>query len=314
MAAGTTTLRETTFRNGEIAIAAQLHLPPDFDGRRQWPALVLSTPGSSVKEQVGAIYARKLAARGFVAIVFDPSHQGASGGAARDLEDPAMRVEDLRCAVDHLVTLPFVDEARIAVLGICAGGGYAVHAAMTEHRFKAVATVAGTDVGRSFRRMLLGPRLRDALAEVGRARTAAARGAPESRQPWIPDSLEQAAADGVTDRDVLDGVRFYRASDHRHPGASNRLLFRSLGPMLGFDAFHLVPELLVQPLMVVVGGRQGSTCQYQTGQTLYGLAHGPDKALVVIPGAGHYDLYHRDEHVDQAIERIAPFFHFHLEP
>ena len=47
-------MQETSFRNGEIAIAAQLHLPPDFDGDRTWPARVLSTPGSSVQEQVGA--------------------------------------------------------------------------------------------------------------------------------------------------------------------------------------------------------------------------------------------------------------------
>jgi fermentation-respiration switch protein FrsA (DUF1100 family) len=314
MAAATPTLREATFHNGAIPIAAQLHLPPDFDQDRSWPAIVLSTPGSSVKEQVGAIYARKLAARGFVAITFDPSHQGASGGEPRDLEDPATRVEDLRCAVDHLVTLPFVDEARIAVLGVCAGGGYAVNAALTEHRFKAVATVVATDVGRAFRRMLRGERLHARLADVGRARTAAARGAAERREPWIPDSLEAAGADSVTDRDLLEAIRFYRESPHRHPNASNRLLFRSLGPMLGFDAFHLVPDLLVQPLMVIVGGRQGSTCQYETGQALYGLARGPDKALVVIPGAGHYDLYHRDEHIDPALDRIAPFLQFHLDP
>ena len=161
---------------------------------------------------------------------------------------------------------------------------------------------------------MLGERLHARLAEVGRARTAAARGAAERREPWIPDSLEAAGAESVTDRDVLEAIRFYRESPHRHPNASNRLLFRSLGPMLGFDAFHLVPDLLVQPLMVIVGGRQGSTCQYETGQALYGLARGPDKALVVIPGAGHYDLYHRDEYIDPALDRIAPFLQFHLDP
>lgn len=314
MSTHATTMHETSFRNGGIMVAAQLHLPPGFDTDRTWPAIVLSTPGSSVKEQVGAIHARKLAARGFIAITFDPSHQGASGGEPRDLEDPAMRVEDLRCAVDHLVTLPFVDEARIAVLGICAGGGYAVNAALTEHRFKAVATVVATDIGRAFRRMLRGDRLHARLAEIGRARTAAARGAAERRERWIPDSIEAAGAESVTDRDLLEAIRFYRTPPHQHANASNRLLLRSLGPMLGFDAFHLVPDLLVQPLMVVVGGRQGSTCQYETGQALYGLARGPDKALVVIPGAGHYDLYHQDEHIDAALDRIAPFLQFHLDP
>jgi fermentation-respiration switch protein FrsA (DUF1100 family) len=37
------------------------------------------SPGSSVKEQIGAIYTEKLASRGFVARTFDPFYQGESG-------------------------------------------------------------------------------------------------------------------------------------------------------------------------------------------------------------------------------------------
>jgi uncharacterized protein len=92
-----------------------------------------------VKEQIGAIYAPGLAERGFLALTFDPSYQGESGGEPRDLEDPAARIEDIRCAVDFLTTLPYVDEERIKPLGICAGGGCAINAALTEYRFKAVA-------------------------------------------------------------------------------------------------------------------------------------------------------------------------------
>ncbi|WP_458394666.1 hypothetical protein [Rhizobium brockwellii] len=54
-----------------------------------------------MKEQIGAIYAEKLAKKGFVALAFDPSHQGESGGEPRDLEDPAARIEDLRRAIDY---------------------------------------------------------------------------------------------------------------------------------------------------------------------------------------------------------------------
>jgi fermentation-respiration switch protein FrsA (DUF1100 family) len=90
---------------------------------------------------------------GFVALTFDPSYQGESGGQPRDLEDPSVRVEDIRSAVDHLMTLPFVSEERVGLLGICAGGGYAINAALTEHRFKAVGTVVANDVGNAFRKM-----------------------------------------------------------------------------------------------------------------------------------------------------------------
>lgn len=85
---------------------------------RTYAALVIVAPGSSVKEQVGAVWGNKMAERGFIALAYDPSYQGESGGEPRDLEDPAARVEDVRCAVDYLMTLPYVGEERVGVLGI----------------------------------------------------------------------------------------------------------------------------------------------------------------------------------------------------
>ena len=46
-----------------------------------------------------------------------------SEGTPRYIEEPAARVEDIRSAVDYLTTLPYIDEERIGVLGVCAGGG-----------------------------------------------------------------------------------------------------------------------------------------------------------------------------------------------
>ena len=70
------TTRAIQIPRGATTIAANLHLPNDFDASRSYPAVVLSTPGSSVKEQIGANYASRLAAHGIVAVAFDPAHQG----------------------------------------------------------------------------------------------------------------------------------------------------------------------------------------------------------------------------------------------
>lgn len=62
-----------------------------------------------------------------------------------------MRVKDFSIVVDYLTTLPYVDAGRIGVLGICGGGGYAINAAMTERRIKAIGTVTGANYGRLMR-------------------------------------------------------------------------------------------------------------------------------------------------------------------
>jgi fermentation-respiration switch protein FrsA (DUF1100 family) len=147
-------IKRVSFMNRGVEVVGNIHLPPDFEEAGAYPTIVLATPGSSVKEQIGGIYAERLSASGFLALTFDPSYQGESGGQPRDLEDPAVRVEDIKCAVDHLTTLPYVDEARIGLLGICAGGGYAIKAALTEPRFKAVGTVVANDIGEAMRRLL----------------------------------------------------------------------------------------------------------------------------------------------------------------
>jgi uncharacterized protein len=299
-------MERISFRNRDIDIAGNIHLPSNLNEGRSYGALVLATPGSSVKEQIGAIYAERLAERGFVVLTFDPSYQGESGGEPRDLEDPAARVEDIRCAIDYLVTLHYVDEERIGLLGICAGGGYAINAALTEYRFKAVGTVVANDIGRAFRRML--PDIRQTLVAVGKQRTEEARGGKPRRDPWIPDSLKDAETAGATDPDLLEAISFYRESAHRHPNSTNRLLFVSYANLLGFDAFNLVPELLLQPLQVIVGGRHGATGQYEAGQRLFDLSPVREKDFFVVEGAGHYDLYHKPEYVDQAIDRLAAFY------
>jgi len=140
-----------TFRNADITMAGVLFSPADLAAGAAYPAIAVVHPAGGIKEQTASLYAYRLAQNGYIALAYDASHQGESGGEPRLLEDPAARVEDVRSAVDYLTTLPFVDRERIAVLGICAGSGYAINATMTDHRVKAVATVSAVNMGDSTR-------------------------------------------------------------------------------------------------------------------------------------------------------------------
>src|SRR5689334_7467292 len=89
-------IRHLSVPRETFELAADLYLPDDADG--PLPAIVLTTPGSSVKQQIGANYASRLARHGFAALTFDPAHQEQSGGEPRDLEDPYRRGEDISYA------------------------------------------------------------------------------------------------------------------------------------------------------------------------------------------------------------------------
>jgi hypothetical protein len=60
--------------------------------------------------------------------------------------------------------------------------------------------------------------------------------------------------------------------------------------------------------VIIVGGRRGNTGRYEAGQTLFDLSPTTEKDFFVVQGAGHSDMYYKDEHVNQAIDRLAPFY------
>ncbi|MEU0493930.1 alpha/beta hydrolase [Mycobacterium sp. NPDC006124] len=293
---------------GPISLAADLYLPEGFGEGDPSAAVVLSTPGSSVKEQIGANYASRLAENGYAAVTFDPAHQGDSGGEPRDLEDPYRRGEDISYVIDAVSTLTGIDPGRIGALGICAGGGYAVHTARTDHRIKAIATVVAGNMGDSWRSAGFSPGGPvGALEDLAVARTDEVVTHTLQRVNWLPDTPEEASAAGVVDLDTTEAVRYYRTPRGQHEHSTNRRLLRSDSLLLGYDAFHLVDQLLTQPLQVIVAGRRGNTGQYEAGLKLWNMAPNPVD-LFVVERAGHYEMYDEPTYVDQAIARMSGFF------
>ncbi len=295
-----------SFANRAVEISGHLHLPDNFQEGKKYPALVGVHPAGGVKEQTIGLYARKLAAHGFVVVVYDSSYQGASGGEPRLLEDPATRVEDARCAADFLTTLSYVDVERMGVFGICAGGGYALAVAQTERRFKAVAGVSPTPMGEAARSMFGQPvpdgELIKTLEAVARQRTAEARGENPVYAPFVPESVEDI--DENTPVMLREGYDYYRTPRGRHPNSKGRFLMTSLDKMLAFTTFHQIPSLLTQPLLLIAGSNADTKI---FSEQAYALSKGP-KELFVVEGATHIALYDVPKYVDQAVTKLASFF------
>jgi fermentation-respiration switch protein FrsA (DUF1100 family) len=298
-------VKSVTFRNNGIVMAGNLHLPKGFSESGKYPAVVTVHPGGGVKEQTAGTYAQRLAEQGFVALAFDASHQGASGGEPRFLDDPMKRVGDVYSAVDYLTSLPFVDAGRIGALGICAGGGVAIKAASTERRIKAVATVSAVDVGAVVRKGWDGKApVSEQLAmleAVARQRTAEVAGAAPAYVPYVPNVGDKSAP-----RDLQEAADYYLTPRGQHPNAPNKMLLTSLALLVDFTGFDRV-ETLTQPLMIVAGSEAGSLWH---SQELYAKAAGP-KELFIVPGAAHMDLYDGPG-VGRAMSRLAPFFRGNL--
>jgi len=70
--------------------------PQRFLKDRSYVAIVCVHPAGGIKEQTAGLYASKLADEGMVALAYDASYQGESGGGPLQEADPYARVEDVR--------------------------------------------------------------------------------------------------------------------------------------------------------------------------------------------------------------------------
>ncbi|TPK90550.1 alpha/beta hydrolase [Mesorhizobium sp. B2-4-17] len=295
-------------------IAANILFPPGFDESKKYPTIISVHPFGSCKEQTsGNVYGKALAEQGFVVIAYDASFQGESGGSPRWIEDPTQRVEDVSRVIDYAVTLPYVDENRIGVLGVCGGGGYAVNATLTEKRIKAVVSITGVNIGRLFREGFSQYDPLGALEAMAAQRTKEVRGGELQVNELLPASPEQATKNGLTERDVFEATDYYKTPRGQKPGGATRMLFSHAQKALAWDAFAFAETLLTQPVMVVVGQKVGAFGAYGDGMEIYGRATGSkDRQLVSLEDWSHYDLYDKPEPVGMALEKLIPFFKKHL--
>ena len=298
--------KTVSFKNNTKTLAGHLYLPDNIDENKKYPSMVVSHPVGGVKEQTAGLYALKLSEHGFITLAFDASHQGESGGEPRYLEDPASRVEDIRCAVDYLSNYPLVDENRIGAVGICGSGGYIVNTTHTEHRIKAVAGISSVDIGGLFREGFEGVTTLEErqimLEEVGKQRSKEARGEPNQLIPILPDSPDEITDD--TPCLFREAYEYYRTPRGQHPNSINRMMFTSIDRIMAYSSYDQVDTISPRPILLIAGSEADSL---YFSEEAYEKAKEP-KELFTIPGATHVDMYDKPEYVEPAVEKLVDFF------
>lgn len=270
-----------------ITLAADMYVPKNASGKL--PALAVSGPFGAVKEQCSGLYAQTMAERGFLAIAFDPSYTGESGGLQRYVASPDINTEDFCAAVDFLSNLENVDSEKIGIIGICGWGGMAINAAAIDTRIKA--TVASTmyDMSRVSAYGYFDSTTPDQRYEARKAlnaqRTADYKNGSYARAGGVVDPLPADAPQFVREYyDYYKTPRGYHKRSLNSNGGWNRtsvLSFMNM-PLLSFAGE-------IRSAVLVVHGEKAHSRYF--GEDAFKKLRGDNKELFIIKGANHTDLY-----------------------
>ena len=306
-------MEKVTFPNlYKMEMAGDLFLPKDLDRSKKYPAIIVGHPMGAVKEQSAVLYAQKLAEQGFVTLAMDLAFWGASQGQPRNAVSPDMYAETFSAAVDFLDTLPYVDRERIGILGICGSGSFAISAAKIDPRLKALATVSMYDMGEANRS---GLKHGQSVEQRKKILEAAARqrdvefagGEPVYTSGTVHELTPESTP---IEREFYD---FYRTprGEVTPPGMTDRTTthptLTSNVKFMNFYPFNDIETISPRPMLFITGENAHSR---EFSEDAYRRAAEP-KELVVVPGAGHVDLYDRTGLIPFA--KLTEFFRSNLK-
>lgn len=298
---------KVTFTNRYgITLSGDLYMPRDRSGDRL-PAIAVGGPFGAVKEQSSGLYAQTMAERGFIALAFDPSFTGESGGDPRNVASPDINTEDFSAAVDYLGLHEAVDRERIGVIGICGWGGMALNAVAADKRVKAVVASTMYDMTRLMSRGYddaMTPEQRaEALEGISRQRWTDAENGTPAYQPPYNELSEGAPQFAIDYHDYYMTPRGYH---ERAVNSGNAWTITTPMSFMNMPLLTYIAEIAPRPVLLVHG--ESAHSRYFS-ETAYEAAAEP-KELLIVEGANHVDLYDRMDVIP--FDRLQAFFEEHL--
>ncbi|WP_241610599.1 alpha/beta hydrolase [Rosenbergiella epipactidis] len=305
--------KKVTFLNQyKMKITGNLYIPKGVQPNVKSPAIVVGPPMGAVKEQSASFYAQKMAEQGFVTLAIDLSFFGESEGSPRNAVLPDMFTESFNAAVDYLGTRPFVDRNGIGVIGICGSGSFAISAAKIDPRLKAIATVSMYNMGAVTRHGLhngISLEQRKAMiAAAAEQRYVEFTGGKTKWVDYLPVKLP-ADADPIR-REFYDFYRTTRGQVVPAGMTVEQSQNRPISSEVKFNNFYPfadIESISPRPMLFITGSEAHSR---EFSEDAYKRA-GQPKELVIIPGAGHVDLYDRTQFIP--FTKLTEFFKKNLK-
>lgn len=307
------TVEKVSFKNQyQLNVVGNLFIPKGQANAARSPAIIVGHPMGAVKEQSSNLYAQKLAEQGFVTLALDLSFWGESEGSPRNAVLPDMYAEDFSAAVDYLGTRPFIDRQRIGVLGICGSGSFVISAAKIDPRMKAIATVSMYDMGAANRNGLKHSQTleqrKQVIAAAAEQRYVEFTG---GKIEYTGGTVQELNTDThPIQREFFDFYRTPRGEftpTSSSPQQTTRPTLSSNTKFMNFYPFVDIESISPRPMLFVAGENAHSR---EFSEEAFRLA-GEPKELVIVPDAGHVDLYDRVNLIPFA--KLTQFFQTHLK-
>lgn len=303
--------QKVTFKNRYgITLTGDLYSPKNRS-REDLPALAISGPFGAVKEQSSGLYANQMAERGFIALAFDPSYTGESGGEPRNIASPDINTEDFSAAVDFLGIQKNIDRNKIGIIGICGFGGFALNATAVDKRVKAVATTSMYDMTRVsskgyYDAMTLEQRTQ-ILEHIGEQRWMDAEKGTTSydKSHGLPDKLT-----GKEPQFVADYFNYYqtpRGFHSRSINSNGAWASTSAVSLMNMPILTYIKEISPRPVLIIAGEKAHSR---YFSEDAFKAANEP-KEMMIIPGAVHVDLYDKVDVIP--FDKLENFFKTNLK-
>jgi Hydrolases of the alpha/beta superfamily len=304
------TRQKVSFKNRYgITLSADLYTPKNSVATKL-PALAISGPFGAVKQQSSGLYANQMAQHGFIALAFDPSYTGESGGEPRNIASPDINTEDFSAAIDFLGLQKNVDRAKIGIIGICGWAGFALNATAIDKRVKAVATTSMYDMTR-----VMSKGYNDRVTLEERTKTLEQLG----QQRWLDAEkgentydMSHALPDKLTGNElpfIAQYQNYYKTPRGFHPNSVNSNGAWSATTPLSFMNMPIltyIKEISPRPVLLIAGEKAHSR---YFSEDAYKAAAEP-KELMIIPNAIHVDLYDKVDVIP--FDKLTAFFTEHL--